>query len=232
MAFSYLKLHNDNSYLGSLIVYFGYKGNTDQEKEYLNYIFKDSEENMSDLFNLFFGRHGVRGNWELRKELFESYLDIYPKSPIYDSGFIEILIDKNNPDYIKRYEGNREEDISFLLEKMIYQARKKGDLKDGAVSNVLENNPEYLNKLKKYKAYGYPLLNDYIRESPPMANRVIQDSDGYTNLRKEKNTISKILQKIKTGDEVSIIDVSGDWFYVSTKENNMGYVHKSKLRLE
>lgn len=229
-ALVYLKSQKELNYLYSLVQDFGYR----KDQDLIDYLLRKTDGDLSDTYayNLFFGRNGVEGHWELRKELFESYLDVYPKADIYGSGFITSLIDKNSPDYIKKYEGDREKDISFLLDKIIYQARKRGDLKDGAVNNVLETYPDYLSILKKNQAFGYPLLNDYIRQSPPLSNCVIQDSDGYTNLRKEKNTTSKILQKIKNGDEVSIIDASGDWWYVNTKEDNMGYVYKSKLKLQ
>ena len=229
-AFVYLKSQSELNYLYSLVKDFGYR----KDQDLIDFLFKKTNGDLSDTYAyaLFFGRNGVAGNWELRKELFEIYLDIYPKTDVYGSGFITSLIDKDNPDYIKKYEGNREQDISFLLEKILYQARKRGDLKDGAVNSVLETFPDYLNAVKKNKAFGYPLLNDYIRQGPPLTNYIIQDSDGYTNLRKEKNTVSKILEKIKTGNEVSIIDASGDWWYISTKEGNMGYVYRSKLRSE
>lgn len=229
-AFVYLKAQIDLNYLYSLVQDFGYR----KDQDIIDFLFKKTQGDLSDTYAyaLFFGRDGVVGNWELRKELFENYLDIYPKTDIYESGFITSLIDKDNSDYIKKYEGNRDEDISFLLEKIIYQARKRGNLKDGAVNSVLERFPNYLNTLKKNHAFGYPLLNDYIRQNPSLPNYLIQDTDGYTNLRKEKNTLSKILEKIKTGDEVSVIDASGDWWYISTKEGNMGYVHRTKLRSE
>ena len=58
----------------------------------------------------------------------------------------------------------------------------------------------------------------------------IQDPDGYTNLRKEKNTSSEILQKIKSGDHIEVLDNSGDWFLIKTKEGKQGYVHKSRIK--
>jgi hypothetical protein len=58
----------------------------------------------------------------------------------------------------------------------------------------------------------------------------IEDSDGYTNLRKEKNSSSEVLQKIKSGEHIEILDNSGDWWQVKTKEGKMGYVHKSRIK--
>ncbi|MGI9582230.1 SH3 domain-containing protein [Chryseobacterium sp. RRHN12] len=60
----------------------------------------------------------------------------------------------------------------------------------------------------------------------------IQDSDGFTNLRKEKNSSSQILQKINTGEQVEVLDQNGDWWLVVSKEGKKGYVHKSRIKPE
>ncbi len=229
-SFVYLKSQTELDYLFSLVQDFGYK----KDKELIDYFFKKTQGDLSDnfAFNIFFGRNGMNGKWELRKELLDSYLETYPKADIYGSGFTEVLIDKDNPEYIVKYEGNREKDLAFLLEKIIYQARERGDLNDGAVDKLLETHSDYLKMLIKNKAFEYPLLNDYIRQGPSLPNYIINDPDGYTNLRREKNTSSQIIEKVSSGEEISIIDNTGDWWYVKTKTNNMGYIHKSKLKLK
>lgn len=58
----------------------------------------------------------------------------------------------------------------------------------------------------------------------------IEDFDGYTNLRKEKNAQSDILQKIKSEEHIEVLDNTGDWFKVKTKEGKTGYVHKSRIK--
>ena len=58
----------------------------------------------------------------------------------------------------------------------------------------------------------------------------IQDPDGFTNLRKEKNSTSDILQKINSGEAINVLDNSGDWFLVKTKEGKEGYIHKSRIK--
>lgn len=58
----------------------------------------------------------------------------------------------------------------------------------------------------------------------------IQDPDGYTNLRKEKNASSQILQKIKSGEQIEVLDKSNDWWLIKTKEGEKGYVHKSRIK--
>ena len=60
-------------------------------------------------------------------------------------------------------------------------------------------------------------------------NFKIYDKDGYTNLRKGKNSQSEIIAKINTGSSIKVIDNTGDWWYVQTKDNKEGYVHKSRI---
>lgn len=60
----------------------------------------------------------------------------------------------------------------------------------------------------------------------------ISDPDGYTNLRKDKNTSSEVLQKVKSGEHIEVLDNSGDWFLVKTKEGKEGYIHQSRIKSE
>lgn len=61
---------------------------------------------------------------------------------------------------------------------------------------------------------------------------LIYDPDGFTNLRKDKTTTSEVLQRIKSGEQIEVLDNAGDWFLVKTKEGQKGYVHKSRIKAE
>ena len=89
--------------------------------------------------------------------------------------------------------------------------------------NVFEKN--YFNQnviptLKKYIIIGH-------KES---LTATIQDPDGYTNLRKDKNTTSEILQRINSGEHIEVLDNSGDWYLIKTKQGKQGYVHRSRVK--
>ncbi|EKT3967236.1 SH3 domain-containing protein [Flavobacterium psychrophilum] len=60
----------------------------------------------------------------------------------------------------------------------------------------------------------------------------IFDIDGYTNLRIDKNSSSKILDKLISGEEIKILESVGDWWYIKTKADKIGYVHKSRIRIK
>jgi uncharacterized protein YgiM (DUF1202 family) len=76
----------------------------------------------------------------------------------------------------------------------------------------------------------FKIINEKLkRNNKDIQKGFINDSDGYTNLRKESNKKSKIIQKINTNEEVVILDNSNDWYLVETKEKNIGYVHNSRI---
>ena len=80
----------------------------------------------------------------------------------------------------------------------------------------------------------YPSINN--EEMAAFLNKentqqyIISDPDGYTNLRTDKNPQSGILQKITTGEEIEVLDNTGDWWKVKSKNGKIGYVHKSRIK--
>jgi hypothetical protein len=59
---------------------------------------------------------------------------------------------------------------------------------------------------------------------------IINDSDGYTNLRKSNSTNSEIIEKINSGESVHVLNNTENWWYVKFNNNN-GYIHISKINL-
>ena len=70
-------------------------------------------------------------------------------------------------------------------------------------------------------------ISKYLKEKH-LLNKIV-DPDGYTNLRKDKNSSSEILQKVKSGEHIEVLDNTGDWFLVKTKEGKEGCIHKSRI---
>ena len=58
----------------------------------------------------------------------------------------------------------------------------------------------------------------------------ISDPDGYTNVREGKSTSSKILGTVKSGEKIEVLDTTGDWWQVMTRDNEIGYIHKSRIK--
>ena len=58
----------------------------------------------------------------------------------------------------------------------------------------------------------------------------ISDPDGYTNGREGKSTSSKILGTIKSGETIEVLNNKGNWWQVMIKDNEIGYIHKSRIK--
>ncbi|WP_395076282.1 SH3 domain-containing protein [Flavobacterium sp.] len=233
-AFTYLKANDGNGYLIYLVQYFGY----DKDIQLLNYLFKKNKGSISTAYSysLFFGRNGVNGKLQLRRELFEKYLKANPKVDIYQSKFIDRIIDN------EKYEGKKEEDIAFLLDKMVIQcyAANNNGLFCGSVDDILLNNRYLRDDFRKNKFYNLKMLREYIEftfevDFLNQIRKQIKDPDGYTNLRSGKSTSSEVVEKLKTGTYIEVIDDSEDWWLVEVmegekiREYKKGYVHKSKV---
>ncbi len=131
--------------------------------------------------------------------------------------------------YLVNLQLEKNKKIDFTNENKGYQL----------VNNSFQKDEKLLERLKKEKFYSYSFLNDatqaYLSQSVENDTDygIIQDKDGYTNLRKEKNTTSEIIQKINTGEKVEIIESrDANWYYVKTSKGKEGYVNKSRLKFE
>lgn len=60
----------------------------------------------------------------------------------------------------------------------------------------------------------------------------INDPDGYTNLRKEKTTKSSIVSKVPSGEQINVLDNTGNWFLIETKDGVQGYVYRNRVKSE
>lgn len=87
-----------------------------------------------------------------------------------------------------------------------------------------------LNKeeLEFYEKNYKPFFKNYVIKKN--GNYTINDSDGFTNLRKEGSSNSEVLEKVKSGQSVEVLDDSGDWIYIKTLSGKKGFVHKSRIK--
>ena len=58
----------------------------------------------------------------------------------------------------------------------------------------------------------------------------ISDPDGYTNVREGKSTSSKIIATVDSGLPIRVLDTTGNWWQVMTKDNEIDYIHKSRIK--
>jgi len=57
----------------------------------------------------------------------------------------------------------------------------------------------------------------------------IYDADGWTNLRQLPSIESKVLTKLANNTEVTIMNDSGNWFQVQTRNNVTGFIYKQNI---
>jgi hypothetical protein len=132
---------------------------------------------------------------------------------------IELLID---------FDENNIKNIASINDEKAYVHLSNFLIVDNKLHSRLASK-NYYNNLKIKGFVEFFKLDDENSEDNTF---YISDPDGYTNLRKEKNTTSSILEKVKTGESVEVIEQSGDWYLVKTKAGNQGYVYKTKIKVE
>ena len=59
---------------------------------------------------------------------------------------------------------------------------------------------------------------------------MINDLDGYTNIRKSNRANSEIIGKIVDGEVFTYWETNDSWYIVQTAKGIKGYVHKSRIR--
>jgi hypothetical protein len=175
--------------------------------------------NLSYLINnktFFDSQYSVNSNW------LQYFITKYQIDPARLNTIMKEAIEKE--DY---------EAVTIMLNNHYIVSRK-----DLTVCSETENNIR--EKIKEDKVEGYEsyiVSNSKINQITETLKKKyllskIQDPDGYTNLRKDKNTSSEIRQKIKSGEHIEVLENTGDWFLVKTNEGKEGFIHKSRIKSE
>lgn len=110
------------------------------------------------------------------------------------------------------------------------------------LNNILISYPKIVMSFEKNDYYGHEDLRFFVKvfhtaqeNNDKISEAKIyytQDPDGFTNLRKDKNSTSDIIQKIKSGEKIDVLDESGNWWFIQTKSGNKGYVYRTKIKTE
>ncbi|MEJ5104740.1 SH3 domain-containing protein [Chryseobacterium sp. MYb328] len=229
---SYVWLQS-NSYnlLYDLVVHYGYN----KDKKLVESIFKKFDFNsLSEMEELIFRDSGTHK--KLKKQIFDDIETITYKGKVEDfsyakegNGYLRIGEIINTISASSKEYDEPEQTISYLFEREL-RVGIQGD-----IESYLNKNPQYQSNLEKNNFYDLPTLKKYIKyiyQKESSTIFTVQDADGYTTLRKDKNSSSQILQKINTGEQIDVLDQSGDWWLVVSKEGKKGYVHKSRIKSE
>ncbi len=73
----------------------------------------------------------------------------------------------------------------------------------------------------------------YVSSDRVNTNRaVIDDPDGYTNVREGRSTATKIIFKIYDNQQFNVIyNSQSNWWYIIMDDGRQGYMHKSRIRI-
>jgi hypothetical protein len=60
---------------------------------------------------------------------------------------------------------------------------------------------------------------------------LVNDPEGWVNLRSLSNVSSKVITRIENGYRVEIVDKVGNWYKVKTSIDEVGYIYHDRLKL-
>ncbi|RNA61967.1 SH3 domain-containing protein [Chryseobacterium nematophagum] len=229
VSYVWLRTHSPEV-LNDLVIHYGYN----KDKKLVESIFKKFNFNsLADVGDLIF--KDSNSGKILKKQIFDDIETIIYKGKVEDFSYA-----KEGNGYMKI--GEMVEKISSSPREYVEPAKIIAYLFDrelrvgiqGDIESYMNKNEQYQSSLEKNNFYELPTLKDYVRyvyqKNSNDNEYIIQDPDGYANLRKEKNKSSEVLQKIKSGEHIEVLDNSGDWYLIKTIEGKQGYVHKSRVK--
>jgi hypothetical protein len=76
----------------------------------------------------------------------------------------------------------------------------------------------------------YPLLACIIFQTSFGQFAIVDDKDGYVNIRSSPEVADNIKDTLQNGHIVFCIETKGSWHYIDYKEFRSGYIHKSRLK--
>lgn len=158
----------------------------------------------------------------IAKKFFESYYIISVIAYFLICLFSSIhIISAFDDDNIKK--------SASLLFPFIEKAKDTQDMNNSTV--IQHDNKREVKEITLPVDDVVPLNNDsIISENTLEVYYIIEDNDGYVNLRSEPNSNSHIIQEILSGEKVLFISKELKWFKVKY-DNKTGYIHGSRLKL-
>jgi hypothetical protein len=82
------------------------------------------------------------------------------------------------------------------------------------------------------------LATNLLQSTPPLdfafmftLRAVIDDPDGYTNVRRLKSASSEIVTKVFEGEVFYTYEQEGNWWEIKTKDGKIGYMYKDRINI-
>lgn len=244
--------HNEKgkSFIHDMVFEFGYAGRKDWIKMAVgDDLWKKSGGELI-LFRLLFGEYNIKGgDLELRKDMLDTLvtmgdeLDLSLLSSVAE----EVLYRTDYYTFKDNSPEGRKEIAGYIYAREVDMGQY------GYVEDLIDQDESWIDFFKQNDYFDSENLKTFIEDiyiekpdrfgrssmDPQVLTAVITDQDGFTNLRAGKGTEYDIVQEIKTGERVKILDtreeihdVNIQWLKVETKQGTEGYVHKSRIKIE
>ncbi|WP_313377128.1 SH3 domain-containing protein [Chishuiella sp.] len=219
--------------LKDLVIEYGYN----KDKDLVKFVFNDFDFDNKSLFHdLIFSYNMNNHKYCIRKGILDDIENIIFGGMTEDFSYVKEGNAYSNINYITKEIDNNKDNYSNPDEIIAYIYEK--ELRIGIVGYIqqrLDTDIKYKSFLKNNDYFGFERLKDYAEyiyepNNNENTNFIIYDEDGYTNLREGKSTSSKIIQKINSGEEIQVLDNTGDWWLIETKTGKKGFVHKSRVK--
>ncbi len=219
--------------------------------EYTNFILKnlgEEREAQEDINEMVMGWVAEEKRYGLRKNVVEKIVELQPDF-VFNIGMIvsdfeEYTVKSKELNQFYSYETKEQklEDFSYLMNALVDQGMV------GILDELYNENPMILGLLKKHDFYGHKSLKEYSLKAygqtpydeenpkPVYDMAVINDPDGYTNVRDKSG---EVIFKITDGEEFMVSkskkEIIGEfykegWWYVSFK-GEKGWIHKSRVTI-
>lgn len=109
--------------------------------------------------------------------------------------------------------------VGSFMKVKVYKGGETYEVKDFGTKSYGCHEPEFIDT---------PFGEIYLEE---MQSGVIQDEDGYTNVRENPTTSSKIICTIKENENFLYYEISdSNWWYIYKDDEKKGYMHKSRIK--
>ena len=167
------------------------------------------KDNYEDILSDFVVTFGVYRD----KTLLKWYLD----RKINDETAIQSLFyyEKNTRQFIRK-------EMVLAVDKMLRETPNEHDFAINAAKYYVQRYSHDFDNPKEIIDFLFNSSRGYY----------IEDPDGYSNIRADKSTSSKILSRIKSGEKIDVLDDTSNWYLIKTKEGLKGYVHKSRIKIK
>lgn len=131
-----------------------------------------------------------------------------------------------------------------LMPSPVDQSTRSGDQSPDLTGTLRSQNDNTLNKVNQHQDIKPDETSVYTPEPLPTfvsreispgfgeVRAIIDDPDGYTNVRSRQGSQHRIIDRVAEGEVFFTIPQQAVWWPVRTRSNKMGYMHRSRIRLE